>query len=120
MKIKSSLVVVVFSLILFLLSGCARTHNTVMQENHHNIDEPQKNNILNPKGNFVLYVSNQSFAITPIDIKISVDDIPVVDESFRVEGQHNWKTFVLKLSPGKHKIDVSSQKGGAVLSKNFE
>jgi hypothetical protein len=70
--------------------------------------------------NFVLYVSNQSFANDPVDIKIYIDGELIVDQDFYVENQHNWKMFQLTLSKGKHKLKVTSDKGKAGLKKKFE
>lgn len=75
-------------------------------------------------GNFVLYVSNQSFAVNPVDITVRIDGKQAVRGDFDVKGgsiaQHNWKRHVFKLSPGKHKLHVESRKGAANLDKEFE
>jgi hypothetical protein len=44
----------------------------------------------------------------------------VVDGLFEVGSQHSWQTFVLRLSPGRHKIVVESSKGQAKLEQVFE
>ena len=68
---------------------------------------------------FTLYVCNQSLALSPIDIQVEIDGEVVVQEEFEVSHQLNWKTFDLKLSPGKHTINVSSEKGQAQLIEEF-
>jgi len=73
-----------------------------------------------PLANFTLHVSNQSFAITPVDIKVQIDGNVVVDQLFDVGGQHNWKTYKLRLSPGQHIIVVTSKEGAASLTKTFQ
>ena len=74
-------------------------------------------------GNLTLYVSNQSFAITPVDITILIDGRKAVIGNFDVKGkriaQHNWIKHVFTLSPGKHKLKVLSKKGEAILEKEF-
>jgi hypothetical protein len=53
-------------------------------------------------GNFTLYVSNQSFAIDPVDINVYFDDTLVVVRDFEVGSQHNWHEFEVVLTPGAH------------------
>lgn len=79
-----------------------------------------KSVVNDPNGNFHLYVSNQSFAISPVDIKVFIDGKLVVKEAFFVGNQDNWQTFVLKLSPGRHKVVAESSKGCAKLEQTFE
>lgn len=73
-----------------------------------------------PNGNFILYVSNQTFEISPVDIKILIDGRWAIQENFEVGNQHNWKQFQFQLSKGKHLIKAESVKGEAVLEKEFE
>ncbi len=77
----------------------------------------------NPDGNFVLYVSNQSFAITPVDIEIDIDGKHAIQDEFDVTGnsvpQHNWIRFIFRLSPGTHKIRASSKHGEARIKEGF-
>ena len=81
---------------------------------------PEDGKLLDPQGNFTLHVSNQSFAITPVDIKVEIDGHVVVSKKFKVGNQHNWKTFKLALKPGMHHLYVSSIKGQAELSRNIQ
>ena len=81
---------------------------------------PIKSALEDPNGSFHLFISNQSFAITPVDIQVSIDGIPVVQKDFEVGDQHNWQGFVFKLASGQHKIVVTSLKGKATLEKTFE
>jgi archaellum component FlaG (FlaF/FlaG flagellin family) len=81
---------------------------------------PSKSVAKDPNGNLHLYVSNQSFAISPVDIKVLIDGELVVDGLFEVGSQHSWQTFVLRLSSGRHKIVVESSKGQAKLEQVFE
>lgn len=79
-----------------------------------------KSVVNDPDGNVHLYVSNQSFAISPVDIKMFIDGELVVNGSFEVGSQHTIQEFVLKLSPGRHKIVAESSKGHAKLEQTFE
>jgi hypothetical protein len=76
--------------------------------------------LLDPNGNFTLYVSNQSFAIDPVDVRVEIDGELVVSEYFKVGSQHSFKTFRLFLSKGTHRIHIWSEKGEANLTKEFE
>jgi hypothetical protein len=71
-------------------------------------------------GNFILYVSNQSFAINPIDIKIYIDDMVAVNEDFDVGIQHTWKPFQFNLPTGTHSIKIESIIGDSILEENFD
>lgn len=67
----------------------------------------------------VLYVSNQSFDDEEVRLTAVVDGVTVVAGDFHVEGQHNWISFPLTLSSGKHEITAESD-SGATLSESFE
>lgn len=71
------------------------------------------------KGNFTLYVSNQSFERPTIDVRVEIDGRIVVAEEFEVEDQHNWLEFRLPLRPGSHVIHATSRRGGAELRRTF-
>jgi hypothetical protein len=61
--------------------------------------------------NFVLYVSNQSFEIDPVDIAVEIDGKRVVEGDFLVEGQHSWHVFKFQLEPGQHTLRVVTDVG---------
>ncbi len=58
-----------------------------------------------------LWVSNQSFENETVDISVSIDGDEVIDESFAVEGQHNWVLFPLAVPPGEHRLTAVSGTG---------
>jgi hypothetical protein len=72
-----------------------------------------------PDGNFVLYVSNQSFDLPRVDIRIEIDGRVAVDEKFDVEGQHNWLEFRFDLPRGRHTLKAVSTVGDAERSWSF-
>lgn len=76
--------------------------------------------LLDPDGGFTLYVSNQSFAINPVDVLIEIDGELVVSDYFRVGTQHTFVPFKLSLSKGKHWIRIWSKKGDSELSTEFD
>jgi len=76
--------------------------------------------LLTPNGGFTLFVSNQSFAIDPVDVRVEIDGELVVSDYFRVGTQHTFVPFKLSLSVGKHRIHIWSTKGGAQLMEEFE
>lgn len=92
--------------------------NIILEKNSKNVLEESKD------GNFILYVSNQSFDINPVDIKIFIDGKLAVYGIFDIKGkrvpQHNWKKFTFKLKDGIHKIKAESKKGKAILEEEFE
>ena len=70
-------------------------------------------------GNFILYVSNQSFGLPEVDIRVEIDGRPAVDGEFRVEDQHNWVEFRFRLPKGRHTLRAVSETGGAEASWQF-
>jgi hypothetical protein len=79
-----------------------------------------KSGVNNPDGNIRLYISNQSDAISPVDINVFVDGSLVANGLFDVGSQHSWQALPLKLSPGRHRIVAVSSKGHARLERVFE
>ncbi len=92
------------------LAGCAASKQPIAQ---------RARPVSEPNGNFTLHVSNQSFAITPVDITIYIDDRKVVDGEFHVAGQHNWVSHVLFVEQGVHALRAGSKKGGAKMATHF-
>jgi hypothetical protein len=72
-----------------------------------------------PAGNVTLYVSNQSFDRSPVDIRVEIDGREVVRGDFAVEDQHNWVEYTLRLEPGRHTVRARSHAGDAVLEKTL-
>ena len=70
-------------------------------------------------GNFVLYVSNQSFERPEVDIRIEIDGRTAVDGRFPVEDQHNWVEFRFRLPNGRHTLRAVSRTGEARASWTF-
>ncbi|HTE50011.1 MAG TPA: hypothetical protein VK698_04005 [Kofleriaceae bacterium] len=70
--------------------------------------------------NFVLYVSNQSFDLDPVDIEVRLDGELAVEGDFLVEGQHSWHTFDFELAPGSHELRAVTRAGETVLSETVE
>jgi hypothetical protein len=95
------------------------THATASAPAAVSSTEPSTPPALDPRGNFVLYVSNQSFEIDPVDIVIEVDGEQIIDGDFDVGSQHNWKRYVLWLSPGWHTLTARSTDGDATLNESF-
>jgi hypothetical protein len=74
--------------------------------------------------NVTLLVSNQSFDVNPVDIKVSIDGKTIVKDKFDVQGeqppQHNWRQYHLRLEDGPHSLVAESKKGRAQLQTPFE
>jgi hypothetical protein len=83
------------------------------------LTESSGSQLLDPDGNFVLYVSNQSFELDPVDIVIEIDGEQIVGGEFEVGNQHNWRRYVLRLSPGRHTLTARSTDGDATLEESF-
>lgn len=103
-------------LVLTLAAGCSSdTPPPVAQTPKQEVD----NRIDGKEGNFILYVSNQSFERPTVDIAVWVDDVKAAGRAFKVEGQHTWIPFNLELEPGDHELRAVSQAGRTQLIKAF-
>lgn len=65
-----------------------------------------------------LWVSNQSFIDDPMTLTVSIDGVVLVDQPFKVEGQHNWILFPIRLDAGPHEVRAVSQ-NGEVMEARF-
>ncbi len=74
----------------------------------------------NPKGNITLSISNQSYDIGNVDIKVMIDSMLVVDDKFKVRDQHNWYLYGFSLSKGRHVFEAVTNKGRASIKKVIE
>jgi hypothetical protein len=70
-------------------------------------------------GNFTLYVSNQSFKISKVDIQIQIDGKVVISRYFKVGNQHNWKKFVFSLPKGEHTLEARSEQEDVTLKEKI-
>ena len=68
-----------------------------------------------PRPNFNLFISNQSFAMSNVDITVSIDNVTVVDDRFPVEDQHYWRGFPISLASGTHTLVAATQTGATNL-----
>ena len=98
-------------ILVFGITGCVKP---ALDENAE-VLFPQNEN-----GNFVIYVSNQSYAKTPVDITIHINGKKAILSEFDVRKQHNWIKHIFNLQLGKHKLIIASKKGEATLEKEFE
>lgn len=61
--------------------------------------------------NVFVDVSNQSFDDPDVHITMRLGDLVPVDASFPVEGQHHWVGHQLRLQPGDHLLEFTSDSG---------
>ena len=106
--------------LLLLLAGCAR--NPEINTSH----APPKDaaprvqrNLLDPNGNVVLFVSNQSHELDPVDIMIKVDGQQIIAKDFDTGSGDYPKPIILRLSSGRHVLTARSIKGTASLKRAF-
>lgn len=119
MDIKRSYIVTILILVILIVGGLVVLVNpkgeTTPPVTPAITELPQDQN-----GNFVLYVSNQSSAINPVDIKIYIDAKLAVKKDFYVGTQHSYTSFRFSLSEDKHSIKIESKNGDAILKKVFK
>jgi hypothetical protein len=119
----------VFALALLAVSGCgasstddrdAAAADAVTEADVRSLGDPRKLADVPANGDALtlhLYVSNQSFDISPVDIDIWVEDTHVVTGGFDVEGQHNWILFDLTLPSGTHALHAEGLGGSIVINE---
>jgi len=73
-----------------------------------------------PSYTVVLYVANQSVAVNPVDIKVTVDNDAVVEGAFYAGASNPWRRYELKLAAGRHTLCAFSRKGAAAYKRVFE
>ena len=102
--------------------GALSASNQVLAPSPRSDPAPTKprRSLLDPKGAFTLVLSNQSYAISQVDIRVEIDGELVVNDDVKVEGQHSCISFKLNLPEGKHHIRIWSEKGAAELATDFE
>lgn len=66
-----------------------------------------------------LLLSNQSFDLSQVDIRVAIDDQLAITGDFLVEGQHTWLPFELDVAPGTHTLHVSSADSDAEMTQSF-
>jgi hypothetical protein len=84
------------------------------------LGEPEKLADLPGDGDTVtlhMYVSNQSFDVSPVDIDIWLEDTHVVTGGFDVEGQHNWVLFDLQVPGGPYALHAEGFGGSVVIDE---
>jgi hypothetical protein len=80
---------------------------------------PQEESATAITGTFILYISNQSMILSPVDVRVFIDGRPVVNGNFDLRRQQNWQKFPLTLTPGSHELLVESDRGGATLTRTI-
>lgn len=67
-----------------------------------------------------IVVSNQSFATSPVDIDVYVDDVHVITGDFPVGSQHSFIHYDFTTGAGEHTVRAESSRGEATLEETFE
>lgn len=82
--------------------------------------EPEQHLPASTTPEFTLLVSNQSFDLSQVDIRIAIDGRLAVTGDFLVESQHTWVPFDFDLTPGSHTLEVTSADVTATLTQPFD
>jgi len=101
-----------------LLIALAACSSPASSARPHNAASPPPKPAVNT--DLVLIVSNQSFAITPIDLVVKIDGVTMIDGKYSVDGQHTFTPHTLHLAAGTHTLEARTVAGRAVLTKTFE
>lgn len=74
----------------------------------------------NPDGNFILFVTNQSLERPEVDIVVTIDGRPAVNDTFRKSDHGSRREYRFLLDPGTHVIRSMSRQGEAVMEQHVE
>lgn len=80
---------------------------------------PTPRTLLDPRGNVVLYVSNESGSTPQVDITVTIDGRRVISRTFVNSFPGYPKPLRLRLAPGRHVLTAASVAGTARLSQAF-
>ncbi len=67
-----------------------------------------------------LYVTNQSFDISPVGIDVWLQETHVITGGFAVEGQHTLILFDLEVPIGNHVLRAEALEGSVVLTATIQ
>jgi hypothetical protein len=74
--------------ILLTIVGCSSPPDAVSSEEARGALIPESST-----GNTILYVSNQSYAHSPVNIRVLLDGKPIIDSEFEVGNQHDYVKY---------------------------
>jgi len=69
-------------------------------------------------GDFHLYVSNQSYQFSPVDVIVYLDGKLAVNQLFYVKAQHTWVRFNYDLGNGTHALRAISRSAGLDVERS--
>jgi hypothetical protein len=69
--------------------------------------------LLAKDGNVHLYVDSDAFVPDLVDIRVTIDDMPVVHEAFAHDLHNKMTHYCVRLAPGKHRLLAVSERGQA-------
>ncbi len=72
-----------------------------------------------PYYTLTLYVANQSFAVNPVDIKVTIDGATVAAGTFLAGYGRSWRRYDIRLAAGRHVLRALTRKGAAALRREF-
>ncbi len=73
-----------------------------------------------PSHTLTLYVANQSFDLNPVDIKVTLDGVKVLEGIFFAGYGRSWRRYEVELAAGAHVLRAMSRKGGVGLKRRFD
>ena len=83
--------------------------------------EPQVQHVPKVNDSFTLFVSNQSFELDPVDIRVELDNQLAITGDFEVGSQHTFVRFDMGLTAGSHRIRVTTNDvADVVLDQMFD
>jgi hypothetical protein len=100
----NSIVYLLLVTIIAISNGCEHNESTISEVEN---------------GNFILFVSNQSYHLDPVDIRVYIDNKLAVNQEFYCERQHTWIKFQYNLKEGDHKLYSYTETGRVHIDSTF-
>ena len=108
------------SFVVAVLGGCFESRCPPQEDGTSSCSSTPVQHVPNVADSFSLFVSNQSFALDPVDIRVELDNSLAVTGDFEVEGQHTWVRFDMGLAAGTHRVRVTTRDvADVVLDETF-
>ncbi|MGF7059546.1 hypothetical protein [Brassicibacter mesophilus] len=124
-KLKLNIIILSSALLLCLMMLSYAGHKIILLNTETNIGKIISNNryksLKEKEGvsNLIIIISNQSFSNRNVEIEVAIDGKKIIDNSFKVEDQHNWLYFYYNLADGSHTIHALSE-DGAEIEEDFD
>jgi len=92
--------------------GCAHLHPVTVR----GLMVPE-----DPSGNVILAISNQDRTVDPLDVRVLLDGVPIIDATIAIGDLHpSYEQYRFTWPPGIHALRVASKRAPATLVSTID